>query len=97
MSIGIPLLSFIIPIVFFSCRFNRPPYLTWDKFLATAVITSAVWLGNRYIMIFSRNRYPAFADVRRRLWFQSAIMFVYTVVTNVVLGQLAERSLRWTG
>lgn len=90
MAIGIPLLAFIIPIVFFGCRFNRPPYLTWDKYFATLGITAAIWLGNRYIMIYSRRRYPEFGDVRKRIIFQSAIMLVFTIVANTILGQLTK-------
>ena len=90
MAIGIPFLSFIIPIVFFGCRFNKAPYLTWEKYIATFCITGAIWIGNRYIMIYSRGKYPDFNDVKKRLVFQSALMFVFTVVTNIVLGQLAD-------
>lgn len=84
--IGIPLLSFIIPIVFFNCRFNRPPYLTWDKYFMTMLITTVIWLGNRYIMIYSRKKYPVFDEVRRRIIFQSVLMFVFTVTANTVMG-----------
>lgn len=87
MAIGIPALSFIIPIVFMGCRFQRAPYFTLDKFLAGMAITTAIWLGNRYIMIYSRTRYPLFNDVRKRLYFQSGIMLVFTLVTNIALGQ----------
>jgi two-component system, LytTR family, sensor kinase len=86
MAIGIPLLSFIIPIVFFNCRFNRPPFLTWDKYFTTMIITTAIWLGNRYIMIYSRKRYPVFVEVRKRIIFQSVLMFVFTVTANTVIG-----------
>src|SRR5688572_138600 len=89
MAIGIPLLSFIIPIVFFGCRFNRAPYLTWEKYLTTLGMTAAIWIGNRYIMIYSRKRYPLFNEVKKRLVFQSLIMFVFTVLANVLLGELA--------
>lgn len=84
--IGIPLLSFIIPIVFFNCRFNRPPYLTWDKYFTTMIITTVIWLGNRYIMIYSRKKYPVFDEVRRRIIFQSVLMFIFTVTANTVMG-----------
>lgn len=90
MAIGIPLLSFIIPIVFMQCRFNRPPILTWDKYLATLFITSVIWVGNRYIMIYSRKRYPLFNEVRRRLYFQSALMVLFTLVSNISLGRLFQ-------
>ncbi len=90
MIIGIPLISFIIPIVFMGCRFNRPPYLTWDKYLVALGITATIWIGNRYIMVYSRTKYPMFNDVKRRLWFQSLLMFVFTVATNVALGRAAD-------
>src|SRR5689334_18475000 len=90
MAIGIPVLAFIIPIVFFGCRFNRPPYLTWDKYLVTLGITVVVWIGNRYIMIYSRRRYPLFDEVRKRIFFQSAIMLVFTILANTALSQVAN-------
>jgi sensor histidine kinase YesM len=90
MIIGIPVISFIIPIVFMGCRFNRPPYFSWDKFLITLGLTATIWMGNRYIMVYSRARFPAFNEVKKRLWFQSLLMFVFTVVTNIVLGRAAH-------
>lgn len=84
--IGIPVLSFIIPIVFFNCRFNRPPFLTWDKYFTTMMITTVIWLGNRYIMIYSRKKYPVFDEVRKRIIFQSVLMFLFTVTANTVMG-----------
>jgi two-component system, LytTR family, sensor kinase len=86
MVIGIPLLSFIIPIVFFNCRFNKAPFLTWDKYFTTMIITTVIWLGNRYIMIYSRKKFPPFDAVRNRIIFQSVLMFVFTVTANTVMG-----------
>ncbi|MGG9962955.1 sensor histidine kinase [Ferruginibacter sp. SUN106] len=86
MVIGIPLLSFIIPIVFFNCRFNRSPFLTWDKYFTTMMITTVIWLGNRYIMIYSRKKYSIFDEVRKRIIFQSLLMFIFTVTANTVVG-----------
>lgn len=86
MLLGIPLFAFIIPIIFFNCRFDKPPLLTFDKYLATFIFTLVIWFGNRYIMIYSRKRYSLFSQVRKRLFFQSAWMVVFTVVINVLLG-----------
>jgi two-component system, LytTR family, sensor kinase len=94
MVIGIPVLAFIIPIVFFNCRFNRPPFLTAEKYMVTLLMTSVIWLGNRYIMIYSRRKYPLFDDVRKRLWFQSLIMLVFTVAANMILGEIFEGVFR---
>lgn len=86
MMVAIPLLAFLIPVVFFSCRFNREPLLTWEKYLATLLITTIIWLGNRVIMIRSRRHYPDFKDVRKRLWVQSGLMLAFTLISNNILG-----------
>jgi two-component system, LytTR family, sensor kinase len=89
-GIGMPVLGFIIPIVFFNCRFNRPPLLTWEKYFTTLLITVVIWLGNRYIMIYSRKKYPLFNDVRKRIAFQSIVMFVFTIAANTIMGFFTE-------
>lgn len=94
MLTGIPVLSFIIPIVFMNCRFSKPPYFTLDKFLVVIGITTAIWVGNRYIMIHSRTKYPQFNEVRKRLWYQSALMLLFTLAANITLGQLADQVFR---
>lgn len=85
MLIMIPLLAFIIPIVFFGARFNKPVYYTWNIYLHTLLTTTVIWVGNRYIMVWSRNRYPDFDTVRKRLFFQSVTMLIFTVVATNVL------------
>jgi two-component system, LytTR family, sensor kinase len=90
MIIAIPILSFIIPIVFMSCRFGRYPFFTWDKFLTTLIITTILWTGNRGIMIYCRSRYPLFKDVKKRLVFQSISMLSFTIVFNNLLGYLFD-------
>jgi two-component system LytT family sensor kinase len=82
----IPVASFIIPIIFFGMSFSRFPFFTWNAYLNTLIITTVIWLGNRYIMIWARSRYPDFEDVRKRLIVQSLTMLVYTIVLNNVLG-----------
>lgn len=90
MLITIPVLSFIIPIVFMGCRFDRFPYFTWDRYLTTLIITTLLWIGDRWIMIWSRSKYPAFKDVRKRVFFQSITMFIFTVIGNNLLGYLMD-------
>jgi len=92
MVIGIPLLAFIIPIVFFNCRFNRPPFLTWEKYFTTLFITSVIWIGNRYIMIYSRKKFPLFDEVRKRIFLQAVWMLVFTVAANVLMGQVFQET-----
>lgn len=86
MLIGVPLLAFLVPIIFFNCRFNRPPYLTWDKYFITMLMTTVIWMGNRIIMIRCRRYFPDFKDVRKRLWVQSGVMLVFTIISNTLMG-----------
>lgn len=92
MVIGIPFLSFIIPIVFFNCRFGRAPFFTWEKYFITFLITVAIWLGNRFIMIYFRSKYPSYNEVKKRIIYQAAVMLLYTVVVNTVFGSFFEKT-----
>ncbi len=89
MVVMIPIVSsFIIPFVFFGLRFQRPPFFTGTIFLSTLIITTAIWLGDRFIMIWARGRYPEFEQVKKRLLIQSLVMLVYTLLVTNVLGYL---------
>ena len=90
MLFTIPVLSFIVPIVFMGCRFDRPPYFTSYNYLTTLVITIALWAGDRLIMIWSRGKYPQFEDVRKRLIHQSVSMFLFTVIGENLLGWIID-------
>lgn len=88
--IMIPIAALIIPFVFFNMRFDKEPYFTWNVYFSVLIITTAIWIGNRYIMIWSRTRYPRFEQVRRRLLVQSSVMFVYTILADNLLGDLLD-------
>ena len=88
MILGIPGLSFLIPIVFFGARFGRPPLYKWMNFYICTLITACIWLGNRYLLIWARKRYPNFDQTNKRLVVQSCLMGIYTLVINNLLGYL---------
>jgi hypothetical protein len=93
----IPVLSFIVPFVFSGCRFNKPPYFTWNVYLITMIVTIALWAGDRLIMIWSRGKYPLFKDVRKRLIHQSVSMFLFTVIGDNLFGWLLNDIVFKTG
>lgn len=86
MLVMIPLGAIIIPIVFFGLRFGRTPEYTTRVFVTTLITTAVIWLGNRYIMIWSRNRYPQFSLVKKRLIIQSLVMVLFTLAATNLLG-----------
>jgi hypothetical protein len=85
-ALFIPLTALVIPVVFFGLRFSHEPLFTWDVYGTTLLITTIIWLGNRYILIWARNRYFNFKDVSKRLRVQSLAMLGYTVICNNFLG-----------
>jgi two-component system, LytTR family, sensor kinase len=86
----VPVTALIIPFVFFGMRFDRPPYFTGKVYLSVLIMTTVIWMGNRYIMIWARSRYPQFELVKKRLLIQSLVMLVYTLITNNVLGYILD-------
>ncbi len=85
MAVMIPALAFVIPIVFFGVRFNKPVYYSWNIYLHTLLVTTVIWIGNRYIMIWARNKYPDFSLVKKRLVVQSLVMLGYTFFATNIL------------
>lgn len=85
MLIGIPVLSFIVPIVFMGARFNRAPYFGWEKFISTFIITSGLWALNRWVLVLCRKWFPLFSEVRKRIFVQVLAMFSATILGNFVL------------
>jgi hypothetical protein len=90
MLIGIPLFSFLIPIIFFGWRIGRPPYYPWNAFWPAFLITAVIWFSCRFIMIWMRRRYEPFAMVKKRIVMQTLwVLFVALVVHNI-LGYFLE-------
>lgn len=89
--VSLPILSLLIPFVFFGVRFTRPPYFTLPLILNTLIISAIIWIGNRVIMIWSRNRYPMMEQMKKRLLIQSLLMLIYTLIAGVGVGYLLEK------
>lgn len=88
MLVLIPVLAFMIPLVFFGLRLHREPFLNIQIYFTTLIITASIWVGNRFIMIWSRTRYPLFEENRKRLRFQSLLMIAYTFLATNLMGYL---------
>lgn len=88
MLIMIPLTAFFVPIIFFGRRIGREPYFTGRIYLTAFIVTSVLWLGNRFILILTRRRYPLFEETRKRLLVQGSVMFVFTIIATNGLGYL---------
>jgi two-component system LytT family sensor kinase len=88
--IGLLILPLIIHIIFFGGRAGHHSFISWNNYWTGLVFSTVIWMGNRYIMIWSRTRYPDFEEIKKRLLKQSLIMLVYTLLANNLLGVLLK-------
>lgn len=86
MVVLIPLMAFLIPIVFMGRRLGRHPEYTLRIYWTTLTVTTVLWLGNRLIMIMMRRRFPQFTQTRERLWKQSFLMLLFTLAATNIIG-----------
>jgi two-component system, LytTR family, sensor kinase len=93
--IMVPLLAFLIPIVFFGRRIGRAPHLNWRVYVTTFITTAVIWIGSRIIMSWARNKYPLFSQQRKRLIIQSFITLALALVATNVIGFLLNDFCRF--
>jgi two-component system, LytTR family, sensor kinase len=86
----IPVTALLVDTVFFGWRFEGRRALPFKGYLVTLGITAIIWLGNRFILVWARNRYPKFEDVRKRITVQSIIMLMFTLAADNSLGSLFD-------
>ncbi|MEM8909506.1 MAG: hypothetical protein AAGD05_16790, partial [Bacteroidota bacterium] len=84
--IGIPVISFVIAVIFFSDELiNSPRYFFQGCMMTAFVHTVAFWWIFRRTMIFLRRKYPATEDVKKRLIYLSALVVGIYMLLNPVL------------
>ena len=80
--LGIPLLSFIIPILFMNMNVREAAQCFIDQGILAMVFTAVFWLGNRQIILFFRRLFPDQKDLTKRLLKQGIAILVYTLVAS---------------
>ena len=96
MVVGIGLISFLVPIVFFGWRIGRPPYYPFDAWWTSLVITSLTWMTCRWVACWARSRYPSFDQVKKRIPIQYGTVMVLALLINGVAGHwLDEMCMQW--
>lgn len=92
--IGIPLVGFIFPLLFFD-RSLAEGWSYIPKWILATVHTALYWEGTRFITIKFRKAYPTFSETRKRLWGQVPIVILYTALISVYLGELICSPIEW--
>lgn len=84
MIIGIPTLSFFIPILFFEASLSNGLLLYLPEWIISAVYTSLYWLSCRSIFIHFRRKYPHYYQTQKRiLSTATAEVVAYALITVV--------------
>jgi two-component system LytT family sensor kinase len=82
--LGIPLLSLLIPPLFFR-EFITEEVTYWHNVAISLIYTTAIWEGNRWIFILVTRRFPDWHDWKKRLVRIVLICFIFTgLVCQVV-------------
>lgn len=80
--LGIPLMGFLTPIMYLGVTFTREPRYSWLIFAFSTAITAIFWLGNRWIIIRMRKKFPQLSQAPKRIFLTCLLMFVYTFTVS---------------
>lgn len=83
--IGIPVMAFIMPLIFFQSSLEEGFIAYCPNWGVGAIYTAFYWLGNRFIIIKFRKRYPSPRKNRTRVIFQSITMILFVVISSLTI------------
>lgn len=93
MFIGILLLGFFIPQVFFGVRINEYGYHFFSSWFEASLYSIFFWLTNRYIMIFYRKKYTSFKKSKKRILLALITAIICLPITSIISEFLIVRVL----
>lgn len=83
--IGIPVLGFCIPLMFFGHEFiSLAAYA--PKWIEASIFALVYWEGSRFIVIKLRKKYKEFSETRKRVILQAIYTLVFMFVAGAPLG-----------
>ncbi len=86
--IGTILIGFFVPAVFFNLPLSHPEYLM--QALVSILYTAIYWALNKQIIMYLHYKFPKFEDVFKRLIWQTAATFSFTIFTCGLMNLVVE-------
>jgi two-component system, LytTR family, sensor kinase len=83
--IGTPLVSVLVTMIFFGISVKQAFFCTTVNIFPAAISTAIFWLGDRYITIQFRKKFPSFHEVKKRILYQSLTILLYTAIMALPL------------
>jgi two-component system, LytTR family, sensor kinase len=78
---GIP----VVTMIFFGLSLPDAANCALHNFIPSAVSTGVFWIGDRFITIQMRRRFPLAKQTSKRLWTQGALIVMYTALMSLLL------------
>ncbi|MFK8007387.1 MAG: sensor histidine kinase [Saprospiraceae bacterium] len=97
MIIGIIVLGFLIPQIFFGVKIGDPNYPYQWEWLEATMYTTCYWSLNRFIMIKFRKKYPSFELVKKRLIYGLGTGVIAVLVSGALLSPIINMILELIG
>ncbi len=95
--LGIPLLSFSIPLLLFDATLSEGLSAYWPKWLVSGIYTASYWLSARTVFIYFRKRHPGAGQTKRRVLRTWGTMVAVFFLVNLLLGWLCVSFLNDMG
>lgn len=91
MLIGIPVVSFVIPLLFFNATLYDGVLTYLPNWGVSLMYTCAYWFSTRLIFAYFRKKYPRYNDTRKRLIYTFLAIIVMFIFWNQVLDVVHEK------
>lgn len=85
MLIGIPVLAFVMPLLFLKESLSDGLVAYLPKFIGSLIHTCAYWLAIRWIIGVLRRRFPEQKDTQKRILYSALLTIVIYIVLNPIL------------
>ncbi|MDX2000934.1 MAG: histidine kinase [Chitinophagales bacterium] len=87
--IGIPIIAFITPFIFYDLGLHDGMAKILASFSVSSIYTLIYWHEVRFLLIFSRKKYPGILQERKRIIIQSVLILVVAATTSTLLSPIA--------
>lgn len=88
MLAAIPVLALVMPAMFFGLSLKESIQCCLSSPIASVGFTALFWLGDRYIVLLHRRRFPLASQSGKRLLSQTAFVTLFTFIVAVILSNM---------
>lgn len=88
MLVGIPIIAFIVPLLFFKATLSDGLFAYAPKFMTSFMFTISYWLSVRSVFIFTRRKFPTQKDTTTRIIYTIFLIVFAFFAVNFVVGYL---------